>query len=1030
MKRTLIFILVLFITLVPSGYTFADENSDSVTDVPTDSDTSLLPDTSQQSGRRDVITVCGNTDIIYNSETDTLRTDSDSYSTKVNTGPGRYVLYKLSLSKYNKARRLVSASFTFFSAADYTFTTDVYTVPNGIWLTGSDIPRNDEYYNAIKSAVADNSNFISKASFAGVGTSDTIDITSLVNTALEADEQYITLAVVYNSTRGFFRAEYTTPSLRPYATVVYGVLESDITEEEVSELISKKISSDAHPYIYASSDDFDRVRTLAFGGDQRITDVYRKLRLEADEILAKNVLYIDPSGNPLSKADEAERRISTLAMMYQIEGDEECALRAWEEMENIINLEYWPKTMLSRSSLARAVAVGYDWLYPYLTVAQRTSCAEAIKTKALDTVEDIYRNPGNYNSWDNPTGTIQTGAFFSFNNHSSHNNAFFAVAALAVSDVYPELGAYILSNATNILKDFVSRCGPDGAFYEGSGYWGYYIPPLAKYMSSLSSAFGTMFDFDKNDIVLKSSYFILHTKTSQGSMIYGDVFPNVNVRNEELYFIGKAFNDKNLKKICLDSGFGKLLFALWYNGDDCSDTVITMDKDKYYSGAEIATMRNTWDTPYEIFGAMKVSKASFSHNDASSGIFFFDALGERWTNGGLGAENYNLDGYFKYAPDGKRWQYYARRAEANNCLVINPDESPGQDTTSMPTIGQFRSSNGNSIAITDLSEVYAQNVKSYKRGITLTNSRTRFIVQDEAVMNSASEVWWFMNTEADITISSDGKSAILTKNGKKLYMYFNCNADYTLSVMDSVPLPTSPNPEGQKVFADVKKVALHIENVSELNLSCEMIPLWSSWEVPQDLYSFVPMEQWSDDNTPCDASISYLTDGGTGYPTSTYTNSLYAGSLMPQEYYRMESSDNFSAFYIKDTAVQNAVKAVLTFNAVSGGKSVYSSLNAYKLNSGIRFESLTFATSPVNSDTSVLHTVDEQNSYTFASTEFSKLSYDISDFLPEVSGEYSLALSLKASSADSFTVASHRNSEAHMRPQIRYYCEPEQVKSD
>ena len=64
-----------------------------------------------------------------------------------------------------------------------------------------------------------------------------------------------------------------------------------------------------------------------------------------------------------------------------------------------------------------------------------------------------------------------------------------------------------------------------------------------------------------------------------------------------------------------------------------------------------------------------------------------------------------------------------------------------------------------------MTQAYREDAKSILRAIKLHNNRQAVLVQDEISCLLPSDVWWFMHTQADVTISDDGKTATLTKGG-------------------------------------------------------------------------------------------------------------------------------------------------------------------------------------------------------------------------------------------------------------------------
>lgn len=69
--------------------------------------------------------------------------------------------------------------------------------------------------------------------------------------------------------------------------------------------------------------------------------------------------------------------------------------------------------------------------------------------------------------------------------------------------------------------------------------------------------------------------------------------------------------------------------------------------------------------------------------------------------------------------------------------------------------------------VADLSSAYADQATSVKRGIELLNGRKDVLLQDEIQMKSPGEFYWFMHTRADIQVTDNAQSAILTVGTKK-----------------------------------------------------------------------------------------------------------------------------------------------------------------------------------------------------------------------------------------------------------------------
>lgn len=690
-----------------------------------------------------------------------------------------------------------------------------------------------------------------------------IDVSEAVINAAREGKKHITF--VFSSeaaTSGVYSSENARESSRPRLTVskdsvyVPGQVNTDYerpSQKQIAEDIRARVSSASHPYVFGRKEDFEKIREYGFGKDEVMTELYGYVKKTATSYLDLDVQRFDLSSRTLSNAYEAWDRISELAMVYLVEGDTKYAERAWKEMENIIKLDNWIYVLLDNSTTAMAVAVGYDWLYDYLTPERRKAALDAIKQKGLDIVTDIYRNPSIYASSGNPTGTTQTGAIFNPMNHNSHNNMHYLVSAVAIADDNPEYSAYIISNALRASENVMDLLFPDGGYYEGTGYWSYIGPKFALALSAMNSALGTMYGYDKTAGIQKTGYFPLYAQSSVGNIVYNDMYNYVKTDDEEIYFLAKIANDDNLKRLCIERGFKGKYLPLWYKpGELPKEGNSELTLDRQFRNVDLVTMRDTWEGEQEIFAGMRTQEAQRSHQDAGSGGFALDALGVRWVTG-LGKEDYGLYDYWNYTQRGTRYTYFARRAEANNCVVINPSADPGQDITKRGTIDKFVSKNKGCFATAELGEVYHEYVKSYKRGIKLFDNRRRLMVQDEMTLLLPSEVYWFMTVKAkDIEILGDGKSAILKYNGRKLHFTVEANSDFTIEAANAVPLASSPNPGGQTVWREYRRIGVHFPKAAEeLNITAVLTPFLSEKEIGEKENGFLPMDEWKVEDGEC-----------------------------------------------------------------------------------------------------------------------------------------------------------------------------------
>jgi len=850
-----------------------------------------------------------------------------------------------------------------------------------------------------------------------------------------------------------------------------------------------------HPFIVADSDNFDRVREYAFGKDETITRQYELIKAKASSLLDEPLLKVSAdvaNSSYIGTAISFWNNIMNLALVWQIEGDERYAQRAYEQTLYFCNMSSWGTyQMIDNVQTAFGVALCYDWLYGWLSDEQKDTLVCALRNLHLDEISDLYDNRSKPEyKW-----SFHQNVFAS-NNHGLMNNTLTFLAAMAIAETDMEFCTDVMEHATQNLERCFAHWYPDSAWFEGVGYWGYAGPYMARYFLTMKNAFGHCFGYEDIDCLMNASDFVIYAQSSQGAFVWDDMGISVNQKSPIIYSYGVLKEDIGLQKYALENTpvhtSPDPVFCLEYNPHTNYDSELELNLDKHFRDIDMVTMRNTFDSDQEIWCGMAVQESRSTNGMMNSGTVALDALGERWIMN-HGRENY-YKGYWEQ--DGRRWQYYRTRAEANSCIVINPSEYGGQNIDSKDVIDTFVSSPGSAFAISDLTETYKGQVSSYKRGINLFNNRRTFVVQDEIVLTEASELYSFFNIyKSDIEILEDGKSAIISKGTKKLYVDVNCDNDFTFSVMECEPLPTSPVPENPNSDnSDFQKLAIHIKNASSANIRVTFTPYLCDSEIEHiSFLPFIPMNQWEKEDELKEAKLSAIyvngkkinnfnpdqryydiinnsnscsvtakadedlynvtvasKNGGKRaeifvsdksdpsvfntyvvdlsgkskltYPKSTYTHTTFKGVMMPQEFYRMQNSKDKGIFYVKDTAPANVKSAVLILYTSVVGESLPTKLKACNINWDKDLKYLSMLKSGICVDEDFIASISGTPSSVY-SEKMTETVYDITEFIPENGGDYTLAMIPYYSNADFLNVASHRNSDATLRPVIEYIYE-------
>jgi len=559
-----------------------------------------------------------------------------------------------------------------------------------------------------------------------------------------------------------------------------------------------------HPRLIASSADFAKLRER-----YQSDPAFKPL---ADKLIASAVAMIDqpastyeiPDGKRLlATSRRVLDRVETLAIAYHLTHEKRFVDRAWAELDAAGQFKDWnPSHFLDTAEMTNAFAIGYDWLFDQWTPGQRQQLREAIVKNGLRAGLEAY----------------EIGAWWTKASHNWNQvcNGGLMMGALAIAEDEPAMARRIVYEAVKRYPAALKHYGPDGAWNEGPGYWGYATRYTARPLAGLKTALGTDFGLSDEPGLSKAGNFAMHIVSPMGEAFN---FADGNSGwggAPDLWWFADRYRTAELRSVQKPYAMAKprALDLLW--GDFSVPGAIpdNTPTDAYFRGSEVATFRTKWNDRNALFAGLKSGDNKANHSNLDLGSFVLDALGERFILD-LGPDNYNLPGYF-----GKqRWTYYRLRAEGHNTLVIGPSEAADQDPEAVATITRFQTGKDAGFAITDLTPAYANSVRA-ARGLSLRsrNDRPTVVLQDEIETKQPADVWWFAHTKADIALADDARSATLTLKGKTLQVHLLEPADARFTIEPAAPLSTSLNPQGQNANKDTRKLAIYLSDVKQTRL--------------------------------------------------------------------------------------------------------------------------------------------------------------------------------------------------------------------
>jgi hypothetical protein len=554
-----------------------------------------------------------------------------------------------------------------------------------------------------------------------------------------------------------------------------------------------------HPRLLLLADDEARIRRLLT--TDAIARSYR-------DILVRNGARILTQPTPervligprlLTVSRTVLDRVSTLALLYRLDGDPRWAQRARAELLAAASFSDWnPSHFLDVAEMAHAFALGYDWLYDYLTPDERTTIRRALIEKGLRPTEEQYAARATWT-------------------HATHNwnlvcNGGAIIGALAIADEEPGLAGTLLAQALASLPIALASYAPDGAWSEGPVYWDYGTRYLVTAMAALTSALGTDFGLSDARGLSGTGRFRLYVAGPTGLFFnYADASPRAGAA-PTLFWLARRYDDPTVAFGARDAALAgaSARDLLWYDSRGTTADLATLPLDIRYQAAHLAFFRSAWNDKEAIYVGFKGGDNATNHAHLDLGTFVLDALGQRWAVD-LGPDDYDLPGYFSAA---QRWTYERLKTSGQNTLMLN---NANQDVKAVAPLSAFKTAADGGFAIADLTAAYAASgATRIQRGLSLRDGRSRVLIQDEIETTQPVDLTWTMHTQAVVELQGD--RAILSQGGASLEARILAPEGATFAVEE---LEIEPP---QQSASDTRRLLVRLPVVTSVQLAILFVP--------------------------------------------------------------------------------------------------------------------------------------------------------------------------------------------------------------
>ena len=491
----------------------------------------------------------------------------------------------------------------------------------------------------------------------------------------------------------------------------------------------------------------------------------------------------------LSTSRQVLSRVLVLGTLHRLYPEEKWGKRLTAELKAVCGFEDWhPEHYLDTAEMSAAVAIGYDWLYNDLSDDDRKTIRDGLIKHGLETgLKDAW--------WVKRS-----------NNWNQVCHCAMVLTALALPPARANDCETLLQRAKTNHVYGLSAYKPAGVYPEGPMYWNYGTSYSVLMASALDSAIGDDWGILKSPGFKGSFDYRMHVQTPTGKVVnYADSGESRGSSPYHLYLANKLgipgysfFAMKTLAKDyrviankeyaqVLDRKINRLmpLAAAWYVPEKSKSLSLPLD---WFAGGEsdvhLALMRSAWDDENALFASLKAGELQVGHGHLDNGSFVIESDEVRWA-GDLGRDKeiYDRKGCFSTRQDSPRWTFFRANNFGHNTLTIGGEIQRVEGVS--PIIAT--ASGDSPFAIADLSAAYAGQATSVKRGIMMPKRQTVLIRDEISGVKKGKSIRWNMMTEADISISDDGKTATLKQMDKTMTVTLNAPGDARFISMDGKP---------------------------------------------------------------------------------------------------------------------------------------------------------------------------------------------------------------------------------------------------
>lgn len=560
------------------------------------------------------------------------------------------------------------------------------------------------------------------------------------------------------------------------------------SDEEVDTAIRTASPKNQHPRIEFTPESLASIKEGA-KTDPQLRSIIDNIFASADKTVGKpGVTRVLHDGKRAGYIGTTGEYLSILASAYMLTDDDakkaEYKSDMWRHITHINDQELFPDWHMQQNSALGTgegmygIAHAFDWVD--WTQEEKDLIVEMCKRNVFDHTLHAYTCNGH--AW-------YHGICYGEGNQSLITNGGVLLAAIAMYEEDPEYFQDVIRGALRATEGGTIVYFPNGEYAEGISYWRYAGDRFPRVFKSLQTSMGT--DWGRTDLpgILETATFPFRMRGATTAYAFGDAQAEDAII-PLMMFCADQTNNKSLAQYRKDKmgQSGSIVdIANWmFDTADYKQGLDVYDADVYNRNNSTIVLKTGWslaDSTIALHGGAN----NDPHGHMDVGSFQLDMNGVRFGMD-LPRDEYNLRdlGHYNKArvnefwPDGYPFtggHYYRSKGEGHNTVIANRQVTNVQKTSSAKSYDMKR--NGTSkfiktefsdissyalLDMTDTNDIY----ESAIRGVKLDKLSNIIEIQDDFKAKTATDFLWSMHTYANIEISEDGKSAILTQNNQKI----------------------------------------------------------------------------------------------------------------------------------------------------------------------------------------------------------------------------------------------------------------------